>query len=478
MQETSDNKSVAIFEALDFFESRLKAFEGESRKAYRKALSSFRWFVTGRYSRTDIITLPLLENWFFNNLFQGMSFNTAAFYLDKISALHGAMVKAGKAEESVAFRDMRKKIRTLDPKAPARPVTEAALGRFLDAVKGSYRSGIPGNPILDILLFSLINGCMPLQQIAALQKEDLKEMEGESEAIARRYAEPRRRYIFPLDQTKRTPRQTATWIDTAAEECLRALGLPWAGSAGQSVRLLWASVALRCGVDGSSVVAVLGSVPAGLSLLSICTPAELQAADREAIVRTVAAALFKDRLHWFAMHFRPYVKFSQLLTRLAEIRDAVPQPELFYPCEEIARRIGKRLVWEEKPILSDILFFRSRVSDVYPLLSRIYDLAWCFRDSRDRGSSYSIIPQRSMDAFQQAIGVFTPDFEVAPIGEMRLNPDDKVVIIGGDYPAQPGTVTGMETDPEHAGNIIYRIEFLTPLGRWNVGVDARLVRPA
>ena len=150
------------------------------------------------------------------------------------------------------------------------------------------------------------------------------------------------------------------------------------------------------------------------------------------------------------MRLRPGIKFNRLTERLSEIDEQYFKPELFYPCNEIAKRIKKKIVYEEKPILPDIVFFKSRVTDIQPLFNKIWDLAWCYTD----GGTYASIPKKAMENFQRAIGMFTPDYEVGPVGTIPLRKGDKIVVVGGAMAGRQGEIIDETWDEQ---NVIYRI---------------------
>lgn len=170
------------------------------------------------------------------------------------------------------------------------------------------------------------------------------------------------------------------------------------------------------------------------------------------------------------------------------------QPEIFYPCEEIARRIGKKLVYCNKPLISDVAFFRCRATDIRPLFSRIGDMAWCYRGCG--GSQYAVIPAGAMARFQEAIGMFTSDYQLSPIGSLTPKIGERVVIIGGVFAGRDGFIEKISTNTAslgaaeanasrtapntgNASSTIYRILLPDSTGfEWRVDLDSRLVRRA
>ena len=148
----------------------------------------------------------------------------------------------------------------------------------------------------------------------------------------------------------------------------------------------------------------------------------------------------------------------------------------------------------EEALIPDILFVRTRVSRLQPLLARVSDLAWCYRTTSERG--YARIPDCEMQAFQLAIGIFTPETDVRPLGTVPPRPGQQVVVIGGPFAGRSGrylsTVTPItqnaysdsdtkntQNNPEAASSslpVLYRLILPADNGiEWEADLDPRLV---
>ncbi|MDE7345773.1 MAG: hypothetical protein K2N48_03415 [Muribaculaceae bacterium] len=219
---------------------------------------------------------------------------------------------------------------------------------------------------------------------------------------------------------------------------------------------------------------------------------------------------------WYAMSLRPGVLFTQVCRRIQLLSSGNGQRttdnaplantarsadtslsdiELFYPCEEIARAIGKKIVIRERPFIHSVVFFRAKLTDIGPLFARIGDLAWCYRQSSRSGAPYADISERQFQLFQQTIAQFTPDYEVASTGELELRPNDRVQILGGLFAGHEATfeesrVKGQEssisasengkqkTENANASGVVYRLNIIGDNGiEWRISVDSRLATP-
>ena len=172
------------------------------------------------------------------------------------------------------------------------------------------------------------------------------------------------------------------------------------------------------------------------------------------------------------MRLRHGVKYPRLLARLDEAALSLP---LFYPTQEIASRTGRRLVFKNEPVIRDIVFFKSEPAGVVRVFREIGDIAWCYRENGT--GPYSRIHAADMERFQQAIGHFTPDYEVAPLGELPHRPGDRVVVLGGIFTGLQGEIAGIEQTADPAAPVLYRILLSADNGiEWRVALDPRLIK--
>lgn len=247
-------------------------------------------------------------------------------------------------------------------------------------------------------------------------------------------------------------------------------------SSSVGTKALWAAVALHCGVSGDRVKAIAGDKIPHFDFLKICHKADIPDEEKKIIVEAAVRKFRYEVPEWFAMRLRPGVSYDMLLQRFHNLNDSVKMPELFYPSEEIAIQMGRKIVWKGKPMIHNVVFFKTGRSEVYPLFTHLYDLAWCYRRPGKGMRKYAAIPDKAMEDFKLALGILGPEFEVVPAGEMVLKPGDEVVIVSGDYARQHGKI--LKSAPDDNGHKIYRVTLLNSAGRWDIGIDARLLKPS
>ena len=471
--QVTDNKEIRLYRLIRSLQSRLDVYRTESGKTYRKVFLSLRNFIYGRGLYDASFSRGLLAGWYVHLRLKGINPSKAAFYVEKLGNLYSGAVREEERPDRELFRNLRTSIRSLGEESPL-PVTLSNVAR-LGCIISSGQLPVAADPLpFHLLLFSLCNGGMPLRDMVSLRKDSLPLLNGPSRKIASMYVEPRRSYVFPLGQGQVG---VAGALKDTAQRLRGLLPLIEIGATGTDIdvllRSLWICAAYRCGIPAEDICAV-GEIPEAYSFLRLVEPSVMTGEQRRKTVDDVAGMLCRDRERWFAMRLRPHVRYEELLGRLADSRREEVGARLFYPCHEIARRTGRQIVWKEQPVIRDVVFLRSRPSEVGPLMRDIWNVAWCYRSE----GSYVEIPERSMEEFQKAIGIFTPEFEVSAAGAMELRPGDRVVVIGGEYAERLGVVVREGSETGEGSNVVYRIELTDTLGRWNIGVDARLLRQA
>ncbi len=462
---------------LHFYPSRLST---ASANSYNKAVRSFISFAGREINDSDDISETLLGDWVVDMVMSGLTVKTASYYLDCLCSIYNAAVEKGLASPSGSFRSIKSRLRSsvhkdLAGNPTAIPVTPFNIDALTSVIRTADRQTGELRLFTDIAIISLLNPALTLDGITRLKKRDIDTLTAESKAIAERHLDTRRSYIFPLAQTEKTQLQIVRRCEEKILSLLKYRGLPVSADAQDSLRTLWAQTALRSGIRASAAVAALGGYPSGIPILAVAKSICLGKKDKEEILEKVAKTLIENPLQWHVMRLRHGIKFESLKRRFEMHRDELRTPETFYPCEEIARKIGRKVVYKDKPLIPGIVFIRTRATEINAIMRSAGDIAWCMRDTSRADRRYAIVSQRSMETFQQVIGQFTPDYQLYPLGTHLLKPEDRVVIIGGDY---SGTEAIVEKSPkDYSGDIIYQIRFIDDTGfEWHIPKDQRLLK--
>lgn len=454
---------------------------GESAaESYAKALASLRGFVEKWQLLYSPLSTTLIADWLITIRLNGISLSTIRLYLNAISSLHRRLHLASPLPDYSSLRSILQEIIRTDEalhgsairyNSPAEPSTHSHL----------RTEDIPASLLRHLRQAAIIAGGISLESAARLRRTDLEGYPLQLAETVAEYIDPRRRYIFPLNQSAYTPRQLARRIADAMSRSTD----PQLRNA-ESPAMQWLRTALRCGATPSEAILTLGRDPlathpdGAISRLLAAAPMP-EAPDPEAPFRLrqlVAEAIADNPLQWYALHLRQGSDMDSLLGRLGNMPSAIPSSNLFYPMRPIAHRTPHGIRHGEEPVLPGILFIRLHRNRLQSILSDIADLAWCYRDAV--GEGYARIPDVEIQAFQLAIGIFTPETDIYPLGTLTPHPDQQVVVLGGPFAGRTGRYRATVNPDTPTGQpILYRLILPADNGiEWEADLDPRLVGTA
>jgi len=495
MGEKAATETLTSSEIIENLRSKVDAMpDGATRSRYAHALSLYSSFLSIR-----LLSAPLeasleekiedalgLSDWLISLCLSSTPLKTSLLYIDIISSLYHSCAKSGLWPATRSFSRLKAVLKEKGESLWNKGIDDEVFERALSLTKGaSHLEGDLG-VAADIMLYSLINGCMPLMEVAMLTRDSVAPDEESRAIAARRLGKSNRKYVFPLRQSVITPRQVSLHVQQLLAALFRNRRLPVADNAFDILESLWAYAALRLNIPPADILAHLGHVPAALPILHLLNVSDKadKAATQQSILNSqfsilnseIAKLFLQNPPGWYALSMRPGIRFPMLDSRIKAQKTHIPPLTLFYPCEEIARVIKKKVVLKSRPVIPQVVFFRTRATDVVRIISRIGDIAWCYTTTGRPGAPYARIAQQQFDLFQQTIARFTPDFEVAESGALQLRENDRVKVIGGLFSGKEGE---FETVAQEDDNTVYRIRLMGDNGiDWRVSLDPRLVQPA
>lgn len=508
MSLAADNKPVAPSALAHFFANELKTADSAPSAMASKAVRSFSdWQQTLPDPDSPSDMAVILADWLVWLRVRDLSATTAASYLKALSGLYSRGVKQKLLPPTDAFGILKARLRNESDTLWNRGVTRADLQRMQILTKAIGTQDTP-SVAADLLLLSLIQGAMPLAETAMIKAADLPFGDENITAIVRRqHSGSTRQYLFPLHQSRRTPRQLRTEVNALVTKHLIEHDIPLWDSIDDTIAGYWTHAAVTVGHQPHGIARALGTAPGGLPVLGLFGKSQPDADARQDMVHSVSRMFTHNPMRWYAMRLRRRVSFSDLRQRFQRFSEQLQAPEMFYPIEELSRRVGKKIVFEEKPIIRDIVFFRSKATDIAPMLRYVGDLAWCYTTGGP-GSAYAPISQTQFDAFQRAIGKFaaitsglyadrdssgsndgrnadgtcSTDSNGDGTGQIRhmvptFDAGEEVMVIGGSFKDQRGRVMKIESeDPD--GIIRYLISIVNDLTTsFTATLDSRLLRP-
>ena len=474
MGQILEIEKISNSDILEYFRCRIDSLSGSSVKEYYKAFIYLTNFVSGNGDTLVRPTVSLIEDWCYFLFNAGMTVKTVTHYIDILSALYSAAVSEGLLQPTDVFKAVKAKVKSGTQSRPLKTLTEDEYLRLHNLACISPKLPVELAMYIDIFVISILTGCRSFLDIAMLKKSDISSHSSQVATLLERYCENNRKYVFPLSQSVKTPRQLERSLEDKIVPLLSSRGIRMFGSLVETARCYWAYAAMKCGLTPSDIHSFFGKYPVAIPVGKINANSSCGTSDRDTLIRTVGAAFLHNPLNWHAMKLRPRVSIDDIERRVRQFGKECILPEMFYPSREIAKRIGKKTLLKEQPVIPDIVFFKSRITDIYPLFLKIGDLAWCYRAGNGTGP-YAVIARESMERFQRAVGRFTSDYEVGPIGTITPMPGDTVKVLDGLFAGSTGELLKIENMNE--AGVIYRLRIVDGQGvEWKVGVDSRQTR--
>ncbi|MBD5356175.1 MAG: hypothetical protein HDR88_04100 [Bacteroides sp.] len=463
---------------LDFF--RVKSAEANSSTTVanlRRAVDSFSSFTKDAEIRFEDFNESLLGEWVATQLFQGYSVSTVSYNVKKLASLYNKAVEADLAPPTDAFTLLQAKLNDPSSSRFDNAADKETFNKLRKIISTDF-SAVPTRQLAkDILLFSIYCGGLSFEQIASFKKDSYT---GDNEYILQiieRYSKPKNKYLFPLNQIRSTKKQLNQTLTSIFEGILRYAGLCLSPNPSDTPLMLWCQIAMSSGFTPSEIAACAAPRCNVTPITAFVVPAKIDSEDIDLIRTDTIETLADNPVRWYAMHFRPHVDYQMITDRLRE--RGIPLPDIYYPMEEITRRVGNKKIFETRPVISWLLFFRERVTELNRLYHNIGDLAWGYRQSRTVGSPYASISIKDLTQYQMAIGTLTPDVQFLSDDDVQINKGDYLVLLGGAFNGRPAIFDSIVKPQKDAdpNKIIYRLIMSGGNNiNWTVNWDSHLVK--
>ena len=471
---TPDTKPDTAENIVKYFRTKIEEIPNKSTAESRqKAFNAFLTFAGNDNLTADTFSETSIIEWATWLISNGYTPKTVDYYIKQLGTLYNQAATDRIAQQTDAFSTVRKQLAAIptDDFAAMPPDTADRLQKFTTEWAAGRAAK---NLATDIVAFAILNGGMTFPQIADYKKTDYQGHNELLRAIVDKYAKPRNKYLFPLDQSLRTPSQIKKQLGKLFYIALTPYGLAPSKTEETTATDLWSLAAVHNGVAPRTLLGMTkGHTPSFNPVLRLLQADAVTPEEATAIQQRLIATLTANPTNWYAMQFRPRVSFEQIKQALDAIKNDVHCNDLFYPSEEIMRRTGRKMIKEQKPVIPGLLFFKSRSTDIPTIFRHIGALAWCYRQTGEPTSPYAVIPAAQIQAYQTIIGQFTPDMELLPEDSTNIKENDRVIILGGSLVGQTATVTGIKTS--EGGRTIYKLSLIGNNSvEWTVTTDSRL----
>ncbi len=467
-------------DAISYFRTKVSETTNQTTaESRRKAVNALVGFTEGEEVDFDAFSADFLNEWVVWLIQNGYSQKTAAFYIKQIATLYNRAVDDGLATASDEIAKARNRLLEF----PEEAFVEID-DHIVDKLQAFFRANVEKLPstrrlAMDVVKFAVLNGGITFDEIADFKKDDYRGDDSTLLDIVERYAKPKNKYLFPLNQSRRTRGQLRRDVGSLFFIALTPFGLRLSRTEELTAFDFRCLTALRCGVAPTKISGLCdeGRMPSFNPAMALLRQETVRDFERNCINNAIAKTLTDNPMNWYAMQLRPHVDFEEVKSEMKTCPDNVAFADVFYPHEEIVKRTGKRMTAKSSPVVAGLVFFRSHATDIAPMFRHIGNLAWCYRQTAEKSSPYAVIPSREMDVYQTAIGQFSEGMEVFPEGTLAIEENDCVVMLGGNFAGKPATVAEIKGSPESGGKTVVKLAFIGDNKiEWIVKADPRMVQ--
>jgi len=476
MAETIEDRRFSV---VDCFRAKVSGISNpKTLQSIDQAVDTFHRFMGGTPVAFDDLNEELLSEWISWLFYHNYSYSTVLLYLKNLSSLYGKIVKDGLINDNGCFKKIKAKLRDVSTGGVEINSDPQCFQKLRQLVHADCSKNAQRQLAKDIVLFAVYNGGMTFEKLSSYKKTDYEGTDKSVLEIVDRYSKPKNKYLFPLNQSEKTPKQLYRTISALFSDALKMVNINLSTYNYATSINLWAMAAMRCGIAASDIAGCIGQTSLVNPIFSFASKRDLSITTKAGIRQLVSLILTKDPDNWYAMQFRPRVNYDMIKQRMKAMD--IRFKDSFYPMEEIIRRVGKKMVSESKPIVPGLLFFKCKASELPEIFFHIGDLAWGYRQTRNVRSPYAVISHNDIQIYQNTIGKFTSNMQIFPSGTVALRDGDKVEIIGGNFIGRPARfekeIEQPSKETDNVKRIIYRLKLMGDNNiEWVVDLDPRLV---
>jgi transcription antitermination factor NusG len=387
-----------------------------------KAIKSLRKHLDNREPEFDDLTEPTIKSWV-DALLPRLTIATITRYIESLSQINKHAIRLGYIAENGTFDNISEYIEGLCDEG-----FDKISQRLIDAIRklaNSQRTA-PANMAIaiDVYLYSFYHAGLDVDKAIELQDDSQLCRMPQTDAIRAKYSAPRRKYIFPLSQWQKTTRQNRLSIDKNFQNALRINGISIGNrSNAEFIAGAWVAAAKACGISNADICACCPTVVNNPKLQGV-KPSELSQSQIDDIKRQVANVVIDMAPHWYAIRF--VGKDEPVRDAVKDICDSTPY-SIYYPIEEICKKVNKKRVTESRPTIRNIMFVQTTADAIERIESaRIEPRSFhVLRNAARKSRSFAIIPNKEMRTFSMLISN-----GVNILGEDELQ---DVEIIKGSY---------------------------------------------
>jgi transcription antitermination factor NusG len=365
-----------------------------------KALRSFKKHLKGKDPEFSDLTEPIVKSWV-DALLPNLTIATITRYIESLSQINKHAIRLGYIADNNVFDDIREYISGLCNEGFDKPSQ-----RLIDAIKQIAGSRLATSPsislAIDVYLYSFYHAGLDISAAIELQDDSLLCQLPQTDAIKAKYNAPRRKYIFPLNQWQKTTNQNKLSIERNFRSYLQINDINIGDRTNaEFITAAWVATAKSCGISTADICACCPQIT-GNPKLSGIQPSALSQPQINRIKQQVANAIIDMEPHWYAIRF--VGKYETTLSHIQEICGN-NYCNLYYPIEEIYKRINKKRVAEPRPTIRNVVFIQTTADSISRIANaKIQPRPFhVIRNKARRNSSFAVIPNHEMRTFSMLV---------------------------------------------------------------------------
>jgi transcription antitermination factor NusG len=361
-----------------------------------KALRSLEKHLNGKAPDFGDLTEPIIKSWV-DALLPRLSMGTIKRYIESLGQINKHAIRLGYITHNDIFDNIREYIGGL--KDVGFDKTSKAL---IDVVRELARTKHTDSPCvglaIDIYLYSFYHAGLDINTIIELQDDSQLCQMPQTAALKAKYYNPRRKYIFPLDQWKRTTKQIRLSVEKNLQSyfdiCRMRVG---SRTNADFITNAWVAAAKSCGISNADICACCPQIMRNKGLKGI-EPSSSTQSQIDDIKCRVANVIIDMVPHWYAIHF--VGKDDIVRKSIKKICDTVPY-SIYYPMEEVYKKIRKKRVVESRPTIRNIMFIQTTANTINKIESAKLEQRnfHVIRNHARTNKEFAIIPNKEMHIF-------------------------------------------------------------------------------
>lgn len=423
---------------------------------YSRALRSLLKSVGGKKLYLADIDETIVCSWV-DSIIPNLTRATLLRYIESIKAIYDCAIALGVVTNKDLFPDVKKYVAgVLDKNLDQRG--EDLINAIRLLAKQNELENMPFPIAVDTYLFSFYNAGADIDAVVScrVDSDSLCQMP-QTEALKLKYIAPIRKYVFPLEQRQRTPKKIRERLEANFRLAARFYQIELGNlSPSEFITYAWIAAARSCGVSLADICACCHSAAEALHLTNV-VPSELSRAQIDGILIRVANNIVDMTRYWYAFQF---VGDERAVRREITDVDNTSNTRIYYPIEEIYRRVGKKLHVENKPTIRNIIFVQTMPSTLAAIVRNRteYSKYFVVRNRTTKSNEYAIIPDGQMRRFSALVSNGLDIMGEDEIAQSDIAEGDYVHINEGLFKGCSGRVINVKNKKDAIESTILKIE--------------------